>query len=74
MAPGDVETYYEDGQWKNRIEGKERASNVHTTKSAAVHAGRQMAEARRCEHIIRNQDGSIADKRGYGPDLPHIRR
>ncbi|KRE56030.1 hypothetical protein ASG92_24010 [Arthrobacter sp. Soil736] len=25
MAQGDVETYYEDGQWKNKREGTNRA-------------------------------------------------
>jgi Uncharacterized protein conserved in bacteria (DUF2188) len=40
MPKGDVETYYEDGQWKNKIEGNERASNVHEVKAAAVGAGR----------------------------------
>ncbi|WP_167441715.1 hypothetical protein [Amycolatopsis vastitatis] len=28
MAEGDVHTYFEDGRWKNRIEGGVRASNT----------------------------------------------
>jgi hypothetical protein len=65
MAPNDVETYYEDGQWKNKIEGNARASNAHENKAAAVHAGRQMAEGRRVDHIIRNMDGTIGQRNSY---------
>lgn len=32
MSKGDIETYHEDGQWKNRAQGNSRASNVHDTK------------------------------------------
>ena len=39
MPKGDVETYHEDGQWKNKIEGNDLASNVHEIKAAAVGAG-----------------------------------
>lgn len=28
MAKGDIETYYEDGTWKNRAQGNSRASNT----------------------------------------------
>lgn len=73
MARGDVETYYEDGLWKNKIEGNERASNVHENQAAAVHAGRQMAEARRSEHVIRDMDGSVGKRTSYGVNPRSIR-
>jgi uncharacterized protein DUF2188 len=72
MPRGDVETYYEDGKWKNKIEGNERASNVHETKAAAVHAGRQTAEARQSEHVIRNMDGTIAQRNSYSHDPRNV--
>jgi hypothetical protein len=66
---GDVETYFEDGLWKNRIEGSPHAANTHETRSAAVHAGRQMADARRTEHVIRDAHGSTAQRNTYRDDV-----
>ncbi|MEV7552955.1 DUF2188 domain-containing protein [Amycolatopsis sp. NPDC089917] len=65
---GDVETYCENGQWKNKVEGGERATSTHGTKEEAVEAGREMAKERKVEHVIRNQDGTIAEKHSYGHD------
>jgi Uncharacterized protein conserved in bacteria (DUF2188) len=39
MAKGDIETYHEDGEWKNRPQGNDRASHVHGTKAEAEWAG-----------------------------------
>lgn len=72
MPHGDVETYYEDGQWRNKIEGTERALSVHETKAAAVGAGRQVAMFRKVEHIIRNMDGKIDERNSYGHDPRNI--
>jgi hypothetical protein len=65
MAKGDVETYYEDGQWKNRPEGNQRASNTHGTKAEAQKVGRDMAKERGVEHVIKRQDGTIQGKNTY---------
>lgn len=70
MATGDIETYYEDGQWKNRPQGNSRASNVHNTKAEARAEGRDMAKDRGVEHIIKKQDGTIGERQSYGND-PH---
>jgi hypothetical protein len=72
MPRGDIETYHEDGQWKNKAEGDGRALSVHETKAAAVGAGRQMAIARKVEHIIRNMDGTIGERNSYGNDPRNI--
>jgi len=42
MANGDIETYHENGVWKNRPEGGHKASNTAETKAEAQSAGRQM--------------------------------
>lgn len=63
-----VETYYEDGQWKNRPQGNDRASNVHETKADAQAKGREMAKERKTEHIIKKKDGTIGEKNSYGND------
>lgn len=67
---GNIETYYEDGQWKNRRQGNERASSVHDTKAEAQPKGRDMAKDRGVEHIIKNMDGTIGERNSYGND-PH---
>jgi hypothetical protein len=46
MAKGDIETYYEDGQWKNRPQGNQRASNTAETKAEATKVGKSMAKDR----------------------------
>ncbi|MER7445218.1 DUF2188 domain-containing protein [Micromonospora avicenniae] len=65
MSKGDIETYHEDGQWKNRPEGNQRASGTHETKAEAVAAGRQTAVRRDAEHVIKKQDGTIGEKNTY---------
>lgn len=65
MAKGDIETYYEDGQWKNRPQGNERASNTAETKAEAQAKGREMAIERNVEHIIKKQDGTIGERNTY---------
>jgi hypothetical protein len=62
---GDVETYFESGEWKNKVEGNDRASSTHATKEEAVQKGREMAVERGVEHIIRNQDGKISERNTY---------
>ncbi|WIX79226.1 DUF2188 domain-containing protein [Amycolatopsis carbonis] len=62
---GDVESYYEAGQWKTKIEGNQQASHTHDTKEEAVAKGREMAIERGVEHFIRNMDGTIAQRHTY---------
>lgn len=65
MTKGDVDTYYEDGQWKNKVEGNTRASNVHDRKTDAQSVGRDMAIDRKVEHVIKNKNGQIGEKNTY---------
>lgn len=65
MPKGDIETYYEDGQWKNRAQGNRRASNAHGTKAEAQARGRDMAIDRGVEHIVKKQDGTIGERNTY---------
>jgi hypothetical protein len=65
MADGDIETYYEDGKWKNKVEGGARASNTAETKAEAQSAGRDMAVDRGVEHFIRNKKGEIGERNTY---------
>ncbi len=65
MAKGDIETYFENGQWKNQPQGNTRASSTHDTKAETQAAGHQMAIDRDVEHVIKRQDGTIQAKNTY---------
>jgi hypothetical protein len=65
MAKGDIETYHEDGRWKNRREGSSRAFVVGDTKAPVQAAGREAAVRDRVEHVIKKQDGTIGEKNTY---------
>lgn len=74
MAQGDVETYFEDGQWKNRREGTSRAFGAsYATKDEAVTEGRAAAARDSVEHIIKRQDGRIGEKNSHGNDPRNVR-
>ena len=67
MAEGDVHTYFEDGQWKNRVEGGVRASNTSPHRVDAVVAGRQAARKRHVGHVVHDRDGAIESERTFRP-------
>lgn len=62
---GDIETYFENGEWKNKVEGSSRAANIADNKEQATAKGREMAIERGVEHVIRNQDGKIGERNTY---------
>lgn len=53
---------------RNKVQGNERASNVHGTKAEAQAEGRGMARDRKVEHTIKKQDGTMGEKNSYGND------
>lgn len=72
MAQGDIETYSEDGVWKNRREGTDRAFSTGGTKDEAIAEGREAAKRDKVEHVIKNQDGQIGSKNSYGNDPRNV--
>jgi uncharacterized protein DUF2188 len=69
MAEGFVHTVYRDGRWVNSIEGDQAPlPDSFETKEDAVEEGRAEARRRQTEHVIHNQDGSIAERNSYGND------
>ena len=68
MAAGYVHTVYKQGNWLNEIEGQSEINGHYVTKDAAVAAGRSEAQARKTEHVIHNQDGTISERNSYGND------
>ncbi|QVG65587.1 DUF2188 domain-containing protein [Curtobacterium flaccumfaciens pv. flaccumfaciens] len=63
-----VETYYEDGSWKNKRVGNERASGVFDRKVDAQAAGREQALRLQAEHTVKKMNGQIGEKNSYGND------
>ena len=72
MAEGDVHTYFEDGRWKNRIEGGVRASNTSLHRVDTVVAGRQTARKRHVGHVVHDSDGGIESERSFRPREPRL--
>jgi hypothetical protein len=62
MPQGDVEVFHHDHVWRIRVEGESDAIEEHRTKDEAVAAGREKAQRRGVELIVRNQDGKIAER------------
>ncbi len=65
---GNIETYYQDGTWKNRAQGNQRASNTFNTRAEAQAKGREMARERGVEHLIKKMDGTVGERNSYGND------
>ena len=70
MARGWIHTVWRSAtsDWANEVEGGDRASSVHATRNEAVKRGRDLAIAAKTEHLIHNQDGTIAVHNSYGKD------
>lgn len=68
MPKGDIETVFTDGAWTNQVQGEGPTGDGFQTKDRAVEAGRELARARRVEHIVKNQDGTIGERNTYGHD------
>jgi hypothetical protein len=56
------------GGWQNTVADSSRAANVHPTKAAAEAKGREMAMARKTEHVIQDRSGKIQRRNSYGND------
>jgi len=56
------------GGWAVRGAGNERATSVHSTQSAAVAAGRDIARNQGSELLIHGQNGQIRERNSYGSD------
>jgi hypothetical protein len=66
MPQGDIETFLEDGQWRNRVEGEAGVLSSHDDKEEAAAAGRREAHQRKVKHVIKKETGSIGEENGHG--------
>lgn len=58
---GEVETYYEDGAWRNWSDGDD-IGRPHESRQDAVAEGRRAAADRRAEHIVRDERATIVER------------
>ena len=61
-----MHTVHANGRWVNSLEGQDRAVlGTFDTKEEAVEAGREEASRRLTEHLIHNEDLSVAERNSY---------
>ena len=61
------------GRWAVQTDGTERATSLHETKADAIARAREVAKHCHTELVIKNKDGSIAQRDGDGPTRFHLR-
>jgi len=70
VARGWIHTVYRDDSWCNEIEGEEGHSTRYRNRRDAAEAGRMLARWLHTEHLLHNQDGTIAERTSYVRDRP----
>lgn len=68
MAMGDVETFWEDGWWRNRIEGGDTFTGVYPVRSIAAAVGRAMALSRHVTHVTSDEHGNVIERDDFRRD------
>jgi hypothetical protein len=54
--------------WAVQTDGTSRADSLHALKSTAVARGRELAENKQTELVIKNENGRIMEKASHGND------
>ena len=72
MARESVHTVPTGRWWKNEIEGV-GVLFTYDTKDEAVQAGREEARRRGTEHVIHEEDGSVAETHSYVSETGAVR-
>ena len=57
-----------DGRWAVQTNGTQRADSLHYRKTDAVKRGRELAENKQAELVIKNEAGRIKRKDSHGRD------
>jgi len=70
MAKGDIETYFEHGEWRSRVEGSSRAAHVGGKKGEQRAIGREMAQARGVKHIVKKKSGKVKTETDFADAAP----
>ncbi len=62
-----------DGHWAVQTDGTQRADSLHARKSDAIVRGRELAENKRTELVIKNEKGRMVEKDSQGNDPRRIK-
>jgi len=62
---GDVETYYDNGTWRNWADGDD-LGRPHQSRDEAVSEGREQAAERQVHHIVRDEQATIVERSEQG--------
>jgi hypothetical protein len=65
MPTGDVQTFYANNQWHNRIEGTNFVFGTSDTRGEAVWAGRARARMDATVHVVCGLDGQVEHRHSY---------
>ncbi|QJR12078.1 hypothetical protein DSM104443_03161 [Usitatibacter rugosus] len=57
-----------DGRWAVQTDKTQRADSLHERKSDAIARGKELAENKHTELLIKNENGQISAKHSYGND------
>lgn len=57
-----------EGRWAVQTDGTQRADSLHDRKEDAVRRGRELAENKQTELVIKGADGRIQQKNSHGND------
>jgi hypothetical protein len=58
--------------WAVRVANRDRVESTHTTKEAAVTAGRELAENLKAELKLHNLGGAITESHSHGNDPRNV--
>ena len=62
-----------DGRWAVQTDGTQRADSLHDRKSDAVKRGRELAENKQTELVIKDERGRIVGNDSHGSDPRRIK-
>lgn len=68
MSNGDIETVHNNGRWHNVVKGTDQVSEPFETRDEAAEEGRAMAEELAVDHVVKNPDGSVAERHSPARD------
>ena len=61
-----------DGRWALQTDGTQGADSLHDRKADAIRRGRELAENKRTELVIKDERGRVAGKDSHGRDPRNI--
>jgi hypothetical protein len=66
MSAPKIHTVHSNSRWVNQVETAHTPTTSHATRAQAIRKGRELARARKMEHVIHRKDGRIVEVNTYG--------